>query len=113
MAVETCVVGRGVAAVRHKSGSRSYTYYVMKSQKAVFDRFEAEGTVFGSINKNDFHALLSIVPRAGVIPVFERIVSPLDDRIANNENEIGTITVLRDSLLPKLVSGELQFTSVE
>ena len=113
MAAEPCCVGRGVAAVRHKSGSRSYTYYSMKSLKAVFDRFEAEGTVFGSINKNDFHALQSVVPNGRVILAFERVVSMLDERIFKNETQMRTLDSLRDALLPKLVSGELRVKDTE
>jgi type I restriction enzyme S subunit len=45
MAESVCCVGRGVAAVRHKTGSRSYTYYAMRSLKSYFERFESEGTV--------------------------------------------------------------------
>src|SRR5919197_516567 len=48
MASEHCAIGRGVAAARHKTGSRSYSYQFMQSLKDVFARFEAEGTVFGS-----------------------------------------------------------------
>jgi len=45
MASEHCAIGRGVAAARHKTASRSYTYQFMKSLDEVFARFEAEGLV--------------------------------------------------------------------
>ena len=38
MAAERCAVGRGVAAIRHKSGSRSFTYYAMGFLKEDFDK---------------------------------------------------------------------------
>ena len=41
MAMERCCVGRGVAGIRHKSGSRSYTYYAMHTLSDRFARFEA------------------------------------------------------------------------
>jgi len=62
MATEECAIGRGVAAVRHKTGGRSYSYQFMKSIKEVFALFEAEGTVFGSIGKKDFHAIACVNP---------------------------------------------------
>ena len=49
MALVRCAVGRGVAAIRHKSGSRSYTYYAVQTLREEFSRFEGEGTVFGAI----------------------------------------------------------------
>lgn len=39
---------------------------------------------------------------------FERITSPLDLKVYNNEHQIRTLTRLRDTLLPKLMSGQLR-----
>lgn len=108
MAAQKCSVGRGVAAVRHKSGSRSYTYYFMRSLEPDFARFEADGTVFGSINKADFHAIKRAAPPPEVVEAFEKLLFPIDQRIENNENESRTLAALRDALLPKLLSGELR-----
>jgi type I restriction enzyme S subunit len=110
MAVERCAIGRGVAAVRHKTGARSFTYYAMLSLKNEFASFEAEGTVFGSIGKKDFHRLAFIVPEPEIVAGFERIARPIDDAIENREKESQTLTALRDSLLPKLISGEIRVT---
>src|SRR5690606_23667137 len=55
MASERCAIGRGVAAVRHSTGARSYTFQAMKEAGHLFAKFNAEGTVFGAINKKDFH----------------------------------------------------------
>jgi type I restriction enzyme S subunit len=108
MAAQKCSVGRGVAGVRHKSGSRSYTYYFMRSLEPDFARFEADGTVFGSINKADFHAIKRAAPPSEVVEAFEKLLFPIDQRIENNENESRTLAALRDALLPKLLSGELR-----
>jgi type I restriction enzyme S subunit len=108
MAAEDCAIGRGVAAARHKTGSRSYSYQFMRSQAEVFDRFEAEGTVFGSIGKKDFHAISCVVPPRGLVVEFERRLAAVDGCIEAAEHETRTLAALRDALLPKLVSGELR-----
>jgi len=108
MVLEKCSIGRGVAAVRHKTGSRSYTYYTMQSLQEVFSRYEAEGTVFGSINKTDFQTLSCLRPPDEIIEAFEGLVFPLDQTIENNENESRTLAQTRDRLLPKLLSGEIR-----
>ena len=108
MVEEKCSIGRGVAAIRHNTGSRSYTYYTMQSLQEVFSRYEAEGTVFGSINKTDFQTLSHLRPPNEIIEVFERLVYPLDQSIENNENESRTLAQIRDTLLPKLLSGEIR-----
>jgi type I restriction enzyme S subunit len=106
MAAENCAVGRGVAAARHKTGSRSYTYQFMHAQADVFERFEAEGTVFGSIGKKDFHAISYVMPPRDLVVEFEQQVAVIDSRIEVTEYESDTLAALRDVLLPKLISGE-------
>jgi type I restriction enzyme S subunit len=108
MAAEDCAIGRGVASARHKTGSRSYSYQFMRSLDEVFARFEAGGTVFGSINKSDFRSISVIRPPRVIIAQFERAVSVLDGRTEINERGSGVLRSLRDALLPKLISGELR-----
>jgi len=113
MAAEQCCIGRGVAALRHKTGSRSYTYYMMHSLVDNFGLFEAEGTVFGSIGKDDFLGIKLIIPPVELVQDFERVASPIDQAIENNENQSRTLAALRDALLPKLISGELRVKDAE
>lgn len=108
MATEECAIGRGVAAARHKSRSRSYSYQFMLGLEEVFGRFEAEGTVFGSIGKKDFHAISCARPPREVVAAFEAMLAPIDSRIDLTEHESRTLAGLRDALLPKLISGALQ-----
>ncbi len=113
MASEECAVGRGIAAARHRDGSRSYSYYFMQGLEDVFGQFEAEGTVFGSIGKKDFHAIPCTKPARAVIAQFERLCAAFDSRIEANIGEVATLTALRDTLLPKLISGELRVPDAE
>lgn len=108
IAIEACAVGRGVAAVRHVSGSRSFTYHAMHNLGEHFGKFEGEGTVFGSINKADFERLPFVAPPKAVLDRFEHVVSRIDSRVESNEVESRTLAILRDTLLPKLISGELR-----
>ena len=107
MASEKCCVGRGLAAIRHKTGSRSYTYYAMQFLQEDFLRYEAEGTVFGSINKENFETLSQFRSPDGIIKAFESLVYPMDQSIENNENQSRTLREIREALLPKLLSGDI------
>ena len=113
MALEKCILGRGVAAARHKSGSISYTYYSMKQLEGHFKVFESEGTVFGSINQKDFKALAVIKPCEEVTDIFERLAKSFDEKIEAGTYSINELTKLRDTLLPKLISGELRLPEAE
>ena len=113
MVEEKCCIGRGVAAIRHKTGSRSYTYYAMQFLREDFSLYEAEGTVFGAINKTGFQTLSQLRPSDGIVEAFERLVYPLDQSIENNENQSRTLSQIRDALLPKLLSGEIRVDDVD
>lgn len=107
MAAEDCGIGRGIAAIRHRFSGTAYTYYSILAQGHMFARFEAEGTVFGSITKKDFHNLLCIVPDEDIIMQFENIVGLLDNKIWGCECESDTLATLRDTLIPRLITGKI------
>jgi type I restriction enzyme S subunit len=108
MATEKCAIGRGLAAVRHKTGSRSYTYYAIRFIQESLFRFEGEGTVFGSITKVDFENLEIIIPPTEKVKEFEKVCFPIDEMIENNERQSRTLAALRDALLPRLLRGEVR-----
>ncbi len=108
MAIERCCLGRGVASVRHPKGYRSFAFYAIRGLRSKFDMYDSEGTVFGSITKKDFQALPVIDPTKEVLMAFDDIAAPLDGRIVENEEIMRTLATLRDTLLPRLISGQLR-----
>ena len=113
MAIERCCIGRGVASVRHQSGCLGYTLYAMKNLGAHFKNFDTEGTIFGSINKKDFEALPVVVPSQGVLVAFDEISKSLDGSIEINEQKIRVLVEIRDTLLPRLLSGQLSVSDFQ
>ena len=113
LSLEKCAIGRGVAAVQHKTGTRSYSYYLMWSIRLVLAQFEAKGTVFGSIGKKDFQSITIIKPPRDVISAYEARVASLDNQIEVNERQSRTLAGLRDALLPKLIRGEMRVKDAE
>ena len=59
----------------------------------------------------NFSYLKLLEPSKGVTVVFHKLVDPLWTKAAANDRESRTLATLRDSLLPKLLSGELSVTS--
>ncbi|MDZ4819543.1 MAG: restriction endonuclease subunit S, partial [Planctomycetota bacterium] len=85
----------------------SFTYHAMANLEPDFAKFEAEGTVFGSINKQNFENLRFVIPPPEIVAAYECQAAPLDEQIYNFEHQSRTLATLRDTLLPKLLSGEL------
>jgi type I restriction enzyme S subunit len=113
IASEPCCVGRGLAAIQSNNDTQSFILYTMFFLKQHLDIFNGEGTVFGSINKNDMVNLPVLIPSDEVIRQFEELVHPMDIAIEMNYLENCNLKVLRDTLLPRLMSGELSVSDIE
>ena len=85
----------------------------MFSLKKQLDVFNGEGTVFGSINRNSLNEMPILIPSGEKLDEFEALVSPMDAAIRNNYDEIYRLEQLRDSLLPQLMSGELDVSDID
>ncbi len=68
----------------------------------------AYGSVFDTITTNTFKGHTIILPNEVYIVNFENEVSPIFMKILNNQFQISTLEKLRDTLLPKLMSGEVR-----
>jgi len=68
----------------------------------------AYGSVFDTITTTTFKELKISLPESLVIQEFEEIAKPYFKKMFNNQNQIRTLTSLRDTLLPKLMSGEVR-----
>ena len=110
MAKEKCCIGRGVAAFRFKEEPSfdTYTLYKIKAMISEFMVFNDQGTVFGSIGKGDLLQMVVTSPPFNLIEKFEAEVGPMDHKIRANANEIRLLERQRDTLLPKLMSGEVR-----
>lgn len=113
VAYTDCCIGRGLAAIHSKSNQQSFVLYTMFSLHKQLDVFNGEGTVFGSINRTALTELPIFIPSDREIVKFEAIVAPIDAAIRNNYEEICRLEKIRDALLPKLMSGELDVSAVE
>lgn len=113
VAYEKCCIGRGLASIQSKFEYSSYMLYQMLSLKRQLDVFNGEGTVFGSINRDTLNAMKVLIPDEDSIEKFECIVAPMDKLVRTNYDEICRLEILRDTLLPKLMSGELSVNEVQ
>ena len=112
IAIDDCCIGRGLCAIRSKANCQSFILYTIWDSQKKLDLFNGEGTVFGSINKNSLNDLEVTIPSAKNMRDFENTVSSLDKMIFENFLENTRLAELRDALLPKLMSGEIDFSNV-
>lgn len=73
----------------------------------------ANGSTFQEISKSNFRPLRVVVPTDPVLISFTRSAGSLYRQLAENEREARSLAELRDTLLPKLISGELRVPDAE
>ena len=113
VAYERCCIGRGLGAIHSRNGYQSFVLYTMFALRPQLDVYNGEGTVFGSINRNALNDMPIDIPSEDAIAAFETVVRPMDDMICSNYEENCRLQELRDSLLPKLMSGEVDVSDIE
>jgi type I restriction enzyme S subunit len=69
---------------------------------------KANGSTFMEISKAAFRPIKVIAPPKEALATFDEVVAPMVERIKNNEQHIATIATLRDTLPPRLISGQLR-----
>lgn len=70
-------------------------------------KHKASGAVFDAIVTRDFESEMVAVPPIDAVNEFEKNVKPIYEALLNNAKESFRLSSLRNSLLPKLMSGEL------
>lgn len=105
-AMEKCCIGRGLAAIRSKTGSNLYLYYVLEYFGKLFEIMNGNGTTFGSIGKDELHGLEIVIPPEDIINQFNAKVMDIETKIKQTELENRKLIEIRDMLLPMLMNGQ-------
>ena len=113
VAYERCCIGRGLGAIHGRNGYQSFVLYTMFALRPQLDVYNGEGTVFGSINRSALNDMPIDIPSEEAIAAFEAVVHPMDDMIRSNYEENCRLQELRDSLLPRLMSGEVDVSGID
>lgn len=73
----------------------------------------ANGSTFMEISKKVFRSIPIVEPPKAIVEAFVDVVGDLFARLAENERQARTLVTLRDTLLPRLVSGQLRLPQTE
>ena len=88
-----------------------FTYFALRQATADLQQ-RTHGTVFDTITRQTFETLDCTFPPANLTAAFDRTVAPLLAQIRANLYQSRTLATLRDTLLPKLLSGELKVSGL-
>lgn len=94
--------------LRGKADRRGYyTYFAIRELVSSLQQ-RVHGSVFDTITRDTVSGVTVVVAPASLVEAFGTIVSPTVESMRGHLFESGTLASLRDSLLPKLISGELR-----
>jgi len=99
-------INQGFIAINTLYTSNLFILHWLKvNMEKVVSR--ANGSTFLEISKANFREIDLVVPDADTVKMFDNVVSPIFEQVKVNEYQSIILTQLRDSLLPKLMSGEI------
>jgi type I restriction enzyme S subunit len=106
-------VNQGFIAMKAKEGISNLflLLWAGHSHEEIVSR--ANGSTFLEISKTNFRSIPVVTPVAMVMEAFDKLARPLYERVVHCERESHALSSLRDTLLPKLISGELRVMDAE
>lgn len=88
-----------------KNGSH-WLYFLMRNKVSELKQ-KSHGSVFDTINRKTLSDLQITVPTTGILTIFHCVISTIIQKSLSLSIESARLADLRDTLLPKLMSGEL------
>jgi type I restriction enzyme S subunit len=88
----------------------TYCFYLL--QTLGLTGMNTDGAVPG-LNRNNVYRLLVVLPSSDVLKAFDDVVKVIRNRVFQNQQQAQTLATLRDTLLPRLISGQLRLPEAE
>lgn len=103
---KTCSVNEHVFILRaNEKFNQVFLYFMLQEEELA--QLNANSAQPG-LNQESMKSFEIIIPPQSLIDNFNDVVAPWVDKIFFNSNQIRTLEKLRDTLLPKLMSGEVR-----
>ncbi|MFJ9534978.1 restriction endonuclease subunit S [Herbaspirillum sp. NPDC101396] len=88
----------------------TYCFYLLKT--LGLENMNTDGAVPG-LNRNNVYRLNVVMPSKPILQAFDGLVTIFRTKISSNNERIKSLATLRDSLLPRLISGQIRISEIE
>ena len=111
---ESFGINEHVFRMRSSSLGQAFLYYQVSSER-VFHHFAVRGgkAAIPGINQKEVNSVDFLIPKEDIREIFNNFSQPIFEKILKTANHSRMLERLRDTLLPKLISGELRITEAE
>jgi type I restriction enzyme S subunit len=105
----------GFAVLRPSSVENTEFVYLAATQASSIEHLThvADGGAYPAVRPDVVSALRCVVPIPEVLTAFHGVTAPLLENVCENHRRARTLASLRDTLLPRLISGQLRLADVE
>lgn len=104
--LDKIVIGRGLSALRSRSGHQSLLLQQLRGHFFKEDLIGG-GAIFASVTKKEFAAQALLDPPERLKRAFEEVSAPCDEQLRVLHFQNQKLRAARDLLLPRLMSGEI------
>jgi len=105
--IDCCANQSVVGVLETGELSSEYIYLWVKNKIRTIISFQTGGAQ-QHINKNNIDNLLILIPEEKILNRFKKIIKPIFDKISINCFENKNLSQIRDTLLPKLITGKIR-----
>ena len=102
---EICT-NQGFKSIVPKKAGTCFIYYFLRNNTSKIESM-ASGSTFKEASGGLMKSLEVIIPSNKILTAFEEAIQPLFNMQEHNEDENARLSALRDTLLPKLMAGEI------
>ena len=95
-----------------RPNGKAFLYFTIKPLLFAIEQTQVATTVI-HIGKKDYDAFEITLPDSSTLDSFDALTSPMIMRIVSNSFENKRLAAMRDTLLPKLMSGEIDVSNIE
>jgi len=97
---------------KYEGISNYFILFLIKPELEYVQSYKT-GTTVSHLGKSDIDRFVFLTPPLDIVLAFSEIVNPMLNEVVNRAKESRRLVELRDTLLPKLMSGELKVNEVE
>ncbi len=109
--VENLVVSTGFCVITCTNIDPHFVYLLLTNKdmtEYLHSIAEGSTSTYPSLKPSDIESITFSLPPQEILDIFSNIATRMWDKIDSNQTQIRTLTAMRDSLLPKLMSGEVR-----
>lgn len=114
LVAEESQTNQQINSIIPKDGYSPYfIYLLMQTLSDTINKLGQSGSTIVNLNKTQFGKIQVTVPALSTMHDFDELVFPIFEKILQNQKENLRLESLRDALLPKLMSGELDVSDID